>query len=447
MSSAPSPTSSRPPGPRGEPVLGNFRAYRRDPFRLLLEGTREFGPVTRYALGPIPVFLVTDPDHVKQVLVDKAAIYPKAIFFQRLKVLVGDGLLTSEGELWKRQRRMSNPSFHRDAIAGFAATIADVTRSELDQWEPLARRGQAIDFDAALMALTLRLIGRTIFGMDLAAEAAALLPVITQALTLTDRRVFGLLPMPMWLPTPRNLALRRATSAIDALVYRVIAARRREPRADLVSTLLAARDEETGEAMGDRQLRDEIITLILAGHETTGCALGWTFHLLGQHPDAEASAVAEAAAAPADPLALARTPYITQVVQESMRLFPPGWVFSRQAAARDEIGGFEVAPGTQIFLSPFVTHRLAHLWPDPDTFKPERFTEPGVAGRPRFAYFPFGGGQHLCIGSSLARMELGIAIPMILQRFEVKMAPGSKVTPRATITLRPTGLRARLTVR
>jgi cytochrome P450 len=411
-----------------------------------MEGLNRYGDVFRYQLGPLVFHQVAHPDHVKHVLLDNQKNYPRSWYYGRTKVVVGEGLVTTEGAPWRRLRRMVQPAFHHQRVAALAGVMTEATGAMLGRWRDHAsqRGGEPLDVAAELIALTLRVVGRALLGVDLGGEADRLGPAITTALEYADHRVNDLLLLPTAVPTPRNLRFRRARRTLDTLVFDILARRRRageDGTHDLLSMLLAARDEETGEGLTDRELRDQLLTFIGAGHETTAVALAWTLYLLDRHPEADARVRAEVAEAldGRTPTAadLPRLAYTRRVIEESLRLYPPVYGLVRDALHADEIGGFHIPARSMIILSPYVTHHHPGVWPDPERFDPDRFLPERSAGRPRFAWFPFLGGPHQCIGQEFALMEATLVVAMIAQSFRLRLAPGARVEPKPMLSLRP----------
>ena len=418
---------------------------RRDPLAFVEALAREYGDAVCLGLGIVDVYLFHHPDAVKHVLQDNNQNYVKGEVIGRVKVLIGEGLFTSEGDLWRRQRRLAQPAFHRERIAGFADTMVRRTAERLARWEPAVRRGEPIEVASEMNALTLTLVVETLFGRDLSGEAADAGRALRVALEGTAHRAMTYVVPPMWVPTARNRALRAAVRTLDALVYNIIDGRRlaHAPGDDLLGMLMSARDEGTGEGMSRGQLRDEVMTFLLAGHETTAVALAWTWYLLARHPEIAEQARAETLAVlgDRDPTLddLPRLPLARMVVEEAMRLYPPVWGIGRQAVAADRIGGYDVPAGALVNLSPWVTHRHPAFWPEPDRFDPERF-RPGVERtRPRFAYFPFSGGPRLCIGESFALLEAQLVVAMMLRRYRLALVDDRPIVPEPTLTIRPRG--------
>jgi cytochrome P450 len=429
---------------------------RRDPLGFLLEGHRKYGEVFRYQIAHFLFHQVAHPDHVRHVLQDRWRNYPRSRFYNRTKEVIGNGLVSSEGEPWRWQRRMCQPAFHHARVEALAGTMTDAVEAMLRRWEPLAARGtgresgRPVDIYPEFMRLTLSIAGRTLFGVDLGEEADVIGPTITSLMHWLEYRVNNLLSLPAWVPTPRSLRFRRDIRVMESFVNGMIDDRRKAggnpaaERTDLLSILMLARDEETGAALSDLQLRDHLITFIGAGHETTAVALSWTFYLLGRHPEVERRVREEVAS-----VVNGRTPtaadvprlrYTRQVIEESMRLYPPVYALLRDAVEADEIGGFPIPAGSIIILSQYVTHRHPDFWEAPvERFDPDRFSPELVAARPRFAFFPFLGGPHQCIGNDFAMMEMALVVAMVLQRYDLRLASTEPVLPLPMMSLRPRG--------
>jgi cytochrome P450 len=432
--------------------LAFLRALRNDPTGLLLTAQRTYGDVCEYRMARRLCF-VFHPEGVQHVLKENARNYDKrTIGYQKLKLALGDGLLTSEGDFWLKQRRIIQPAFHRDRLRHFGEVMTGSAEEMLIRWRESARAGRPLDVAAEMMRLTLEIIGLTMFSIKLTEDADELGHMTTVALEYINQRMTSwtaAFDFPEKLPTPNNRRFRAAQQRGDELVLAIIEARRRggAVHRDLLSMLMEVRDADTGEGMSDRQLRDEVLTVFAAGHETTANALAWTWALLSRHPD-----VGRRLRAELDETLGGRTPttddlprleYTSMVVKEAMRLYPPAWVVSRNALADDVIGGYRVRAGTVVVVSPFVTHRHASYWDNPEGFDPERFRAEREI--PRYAYFPFGGGPRFCVGNNFATMEMQLVLATIAQRFEVQLVPGFPVEMDPLVTLRPRhGVHARL---
>lgn len=433
------------PGPVGGVLSGNIWEAWADPLKLFAEGVREHGHHVRFRFGWLRYHLIDDPASAHHVLVENARAYVKSRNYAGLKILLGQGLLTSEGEFWKRQRRLAQPAFHRQRLAGFADQMVACTNDQLDRWErELVPRRPLFDLHGEMMRLTFRIVGRTLLSKDLDGEARAFGDALNVALKWTNEYVESVVKVPPWVPTPKNRRFGRAARTLEGLVDGIVAERRAAgdaaPHDDLLAMLMEVKDESTGETMSDRQLRDELITLVLAGHETTANSLAFTFDLLARHPAVARrlrAEVAEVLGDRAPTLAdLARMPYGKAVVEESLRLFPPAWVVERDAIEADEVGGLPIEPGATVAVSPYILHRRPDLWPDPEGFDPERFLRPDP-DRPKLAYMPFGAGPRTCIGNAFAMMEMQLVLPMIVRRFRLELEPHARVELDPSVTLRP----------
>lgn len=423
------------PGPRGMPLSGNLYSFRRDVLRLLTESRARFGDVVRFRLGPLVFHLVAHPDGIRRVLQERAEQYDKETRSSaKIRGMTGLGLLTAGGALWHRQRRLMQPGFRPAAVAGFVARMEEATDAMLERW----RRQRNAPFDLApdMMRLTYTIAGSTLFSADVSGDTEAVERAMAVLLARTYRRLERIFDLPLAVPTPANRRFRDARATLDRVVYRILAERRKQDSGgapqDLLSILLQARDEETGEGMSDEQLRNEVLTLLLAGHETTANALTWTFFLLARNP-----AAAERLSAEVDrERDLAGLACTERVIHEAMRLYPPIWIMERRAVAEDEIGGFRIPAGSTVVVSPWVTHRHPQLWEDPERFDPDRFTEERSADRPLLAYLPFGAGPRYCIGGHFAMTEALVIVSRVLRAFRLRLAPGRPVEPLPGITLR-----------
>jgi len=437
-------TAPLPPGPRGEPLLGNLRALRRDPLGFFTAQVREYGDAVRIRVGPAYATMLAHPDLVRYVLQDNARNYNKQTRgFAVLRELLGQGLLTSEGDFWLRQRRLAQPAFHRQRLAGFARTMVDATEDLAHALEPHVASGQPFDVAEDLTHLTLRIAGLTLFGTDVGGESRAVGDALGLVQTFANSHLTQLIQLPLALPLPSHRRFERAVGTLDRVVRAIIERRRREggEHHDLLQMLMEARDEDTDERMSDTQLRDEVMTLLIAGHETTASALAWTVMLLSQNPEArrnlEAELARELSGRPPTVEDLPRLALTRRVVDESLRLYPPAWMLSRAAIQDDIVGGFRVPRGSYVLILPWVLHRHPKLWENPEVFDPDRFLPEREKERPRFTFFPFGGGPHQCIGNQFALMELVLVLATLLQRVRLDLAPGYSLVPAPAITLRP----------
>ncbi len=429
-----------PPGPTGGIPLQRIRAFRRDPLAFLTGVSRRYGDVARFRIGPRRFYLLAHPDHAREVMVVRHRNFIKSLALQRARVLLGNGLLTSEGEAHLRQRRLAQPAFHRDTVAAMGETMARHARRAAEGWKD----GEKLDLAREMNRLTLNVAGETLFGADVQREADEISGALTDALSLFTRLSNPLGPLLDRLPVPATLRGRRARVRLDASIYGIIEARRRsgEDRRDLLGLLLAARDEEGGGGgMDDEQLRDEVLTLFLAGHETTANALSWTWHLLAAHPQAEAALHAEVDALDRDPTAadVPRLPFTRAAFAESMRLYPPAWAIGREPLEDFEIGGYRIPAGTIVLMSPYLSHRDPRWWTDAEAYRPERWMPENEDALPRQAYFPFGGGPRKCIGEGFAWTEGILLLATLARRWRFGRCGAPPPRTQPLITLRPSG--------
>jgi cytochrome P450 len=413
----------------------------RDPLAFLSALAKQYGDIARIPLGAETLYLLNHPDLIREVLVTQHRNFHKGRGLERAKTLLGEGLLTSEEDVHLRQRRLAQPAFHRQRIAAYGATMAAYAARRRDRW----RDGTVIDAHREMMALTLAIVGKTLFDADVEHEAAE----IGEATATTFESFNALFYLPFGerlerIPIPATLRFRKARARLDATIYRLIEERRRSgtDHGDLLSMLLLAQDTEgDGSGMTDLQLRDEAMTLFLAGHETTANALTWTWYLLSQHPDVEARFHAEVdatlGARPATADDVSQLPYTRMVLAESMRLYPPAWIVGRRAIAPVQVRGFTIPTRTIVLLCQYITHRDPRWFPNPDRFDPDRWAPKVAAERPKFSYFPFGGGPRVCIGEQFAWMEGVILLATIAQRWRLRLVPGHPVALKPMITLRP----------
>jgi cytochrome P450 len=431
------------PGPSGYLPLSMFLRLRRDPLHYLTEVARRYGDVVSLRLGGRQAYLLAYPAHIQHVLQDQPDAYRKGTSVARIKPLFGEGLTTSEGALWRRQRDLMQPLFHWKRLLRWTDLITEPMAAMLERWEPLAARGQPLDLAAALRHLTAGIMRQILFGPAARPNALAAEQALTLAVGQLDRRAWAVLPPPLWLPTRQNRQLLQARRTLDTYVHGCIAADRRlGPEGDdLLMRLCGARDDTTGEPMSATQLRDEAVTLWIAGQTTVAAALAWTGFLLAQSPEVGCTLHAELATVlngrRPTPHDFPRLRYTRRVIEESLRLFPPTWVTARTPMSDDEIGGHRIPSGSVLLLSPYVLHRHSALWEHPARFDPERFTPERAMARPRFAYFPFGGGPRQCLGQNLAMLEMQAILAMVAQAYELRLVPGHPVVPDARITLRP----------
>jgi cytochrome P450 len=431
--------SVRPPGPKSKPLVGNVFEFRRDPIGFLTTLAQTYGDIVHFKLGSQDVFLLNHPDYIKDVLVTNSRLFHKSRGLEFARRFLGNGLLTSEDDFHRRQRRLVQPAFHRDRIAAYGVVMADYSARLAERWQD----GTTVDVAQEMMRLTLSIVAKTLFDADVEAEAKE----IGQALT-DVRQVFRRVTMPFSdlvgrLPLPSNRRFRRARERLDATIYRIIHERRASgtDRGDLLSMLLLAQDEEGNSGgMTDLQVRDEAMTLFLAGHETTANALTWTWYLLSQNPDAEARLHEELDAVLAGQLPtldhVPRLRYTEMVFSEAMRLYPPAWAIGRRAMSSYRIDDYLLPERSIVLMSQFVMHHDPRFFPDPHRFNPERWMPEAQAARPKFSYFPFGGGPRVCIGESFAWLEGVMVLATLAQKWSMRLVPGHPVEIEPLITLR-----------
>jgi cytochrome P450 len=431
LATAPAPSLPAPP------FVGVLADLQRDPLGVMQRAAAQ-GPVVRLPLPLVEAWALNHPRHAEHVLVSHARNFAKQTRgYEMLRKVLGNGLVTSEGAFWKRQRRIAQPAFHRERLAGFADSMVSAATEAVASWPEHA----PFDLAHALMHCTLRIVGQTMLSTDVTREAEAVGDALTVVLGHLIRRTVSPFAPPEWVPTPGNRAFARALATLDQAVLGVITQRRREgPKADLLSMLMDQADPETGEVMDDQQLRDEVMTVFLAGHETTANALAWTFALLGQAPDVLERVVAEVDAAlgarPATLADLPRLPLLARVIKESLRLYPPVWALGRTVLEDDVLDGVRLRKGALVFVCPWSLHRLPEFWPRPETFDPERWLG-STSGSERGAYLPFSLGQRKCIGDGFALAEAQLLLATIVQRATVQLVPGQRFVPEPVITLRP----------
>ncbi len=439
MKTAPAGKPRRPPGPpRTSPLRALFTSPARRLARLQ-KLARQYGDIVSLGMPGEEVVFVNHPDLIREVLVTQSRNFAKGRGLEVIKPFLGEGLLTSEGERHRRQRRMMQPAFHHRRIAAFAEAMTAHAEGTTANW----RDGQRLQISEEMMQLTLAIVSQTLFGSELAADAKEVGPALTAMMKSFPLMMLPFAEVLQKLPLPRLRRMRVAHARLDEIIYGLIDQRRArsEEGDDLLSMLIQAQDEEDPtRTMSDRQVRDEAMTIFLAGHETTANAMNWIWYLLSQNPEAEAKLHAELDAVLAGrrpTLAdLSRLVYTEQVVSESLRLYPPAWLIGRRAIAACQLGGYEIPPRTIVLMSQFILHRDTRYFSDPLRFAPERWTAERKAALPKFAFFPFGGGPRQCIGEGFAWMEASLLLATIARKWRLELVPGFPVAPQPLVTLR-----------
>jgi len=429
------------PGPKGHPLLGIAMDFRRDPTGTFFRLEKQYPDISFFRFSYLKMVFLTKPDYIKHVLATNNKSYHKGIEYEQLKLTLGEGLLTSEGSFWLRQRRLSQPSFHRKKIALFVDTMVNSTQELLNDWA--TRDQEKLDVLPEMMKVTLDVIGKTMFSSQVKSQAEVVENALGVLVEDAFRRIQAMLRVPLWIPTPNNRQTRKAITNLDKVIFALIDQRRAtgESQDDLLSMLMEAEDADTGERMSDMQLRDEAMTIFIAGHETTANVLTWALYLMAKNPAVQEKLVAEVdAVLQGKPPTMEHTTqldYTRMVLEETMRLYPPAWAIGRKAIEDDTIGGYKINKGDNILICPLATHRSEQFWDQPLAFRPERFSKAAAKERHRFEYFPFGGGPRLCIGNNFAMLEMQIILTMLVQRYRFRHCEGHRVEMAPLVTLRP----------
>jgi cytochrome P450 len=424
-------------------LLGDIPELRRDMLSWMHNSFAEVGPTYRGRLLRRKIYITKDPAAVKHVLQDNNKNYKKSFGYDILKLFLGQGLLTSEGDFWLRQRRLAQPAFHRKRLEALSKVMTEESAVWAEKWAKIRKEGGTVDINEEMMAVTMRIVARALFSANVDDD----IPVIGKNMALLNDfamdRIQSPFPTPTWIPTPRRKAFKNATSRVDSVIYRIIESRRghTEKYDDLLSMLMEVQDEETGEQMTNLQLRDECMTIFVAGHETTAVSMSWIFDLLSRHPEKLKNLQDELNSVlggrPPALEDLSRLVYTRYVIDEALRLYPPGWVIGRKSLGEDELSGFHVEKDTNILLNAYESHRIPELWDRPLDFVPERWGKPSIKELPRFAYYPFGGGPRLCIGNNFALMEMTFLLAALAQGNAFIPTQERPIAMDPLITLRP----------
>jgi cytochrome P450 len=438
LAGSPLPARHRPPGPRGHPLVGSLPEFARDVLGFFTACSRDHGDLVFFRLAASEVFFLQNPQDIETVLLTQRGNFIKhTFFFRHVTAIFGNGLLTSEGDFWLRQRRLAAPAFHPDRIAGYGNVMASFADRLAGRW----RSGEVRDVYRDLLRATMEIVSKTLFDSEVAEEIDEIERSFDRIIREIAKRFRRPFRIPDAVPTPGNLRYRSGVARLDGLVRGILGHRRAQPgdRGDLLSMLLAARDED-GRPMSDKQVRDEVVTLFIAGHETTAIALSWALVLLAGHPEVDERLWREVSETLGDRLPCAadlpRLPYVEAVVKESLRLYPPAYVIGREALADCALGGYTVPARATIYFSPWVLHRDSRWFEEPERFRPERWLDDSMARLPKYAFLPFGGGPRVCIGERFAMMETVLVLAALLRRFRFEPA-GPDPLPFPSVTLRP----------
>ena len=427
------------PGPRGNVLLMPTRSIRKKTHEYLLRLEKEYGDVSKIKFGPFTVIYLANPDYIEYVFLNRD-IYTKIQEGGMLRILLGNGLLTSEGDFWLKQRRLIQPVFHKQRLDRFIQKISESTDEMLADWEK--KNGETIDVYNEMNRVTLDIVGKTLFSVNVKSEFDKVNSALTKIMTAIRNRS-RFMRFPLWVPLPSHLRIEHNRKVLDETISEIINQRRNATGKfdDLLTMLMEVEDADTRERMTDKQLRDEVLTIFIAGHETTANALAFTLYLLAKNPEAKKRLQKEI-----DELftgremtfeKLQKLEYTTMVIKESMRLYPPAWMVPREAAKDDVIGGYQIKKGDKVLTSPYAMQRSPRYWKNPDAFMPERFTAENMKDMPRYAYYPFGGGARMCVGNNFAMMEMQIVLAKICAHFDFVLPESFELELLPLITLRP----------
>ncbi len=441
---------ARPLPQHDESSYRSFLALKRNPLSWLMSLSMRY-PIVEVRLGRRRLVVVHQPEHVQHILIKNARNYTKQTRgYQMIRKVLGNGLVTSEGDFWMRQRRIAQPAFHRKRLAMLGEGMVKATQEMVEGWGEAVARREVVEVNEAMMGLTLRIVGEALLGVDVTGASSQVGDAVEEVLEFVAVQTRSL-PLTDALPTPSKMRFRRSKAVLDQVVQGIIDERRADDRdrGDLLSMFMAVQDEETGERMTDGQLHDEVMTMFLAGHETTAMTLTWTLMLLSQHPAerrrvvAELAEVLEGRAPTIDDLG--QLPFLERVIKESMRLYPPVPMVARTVVDEDEIDGWRLNKDHYVVINTWATHRSPEYWDNPEGFDPDRFLPERFDAVPKLAYSPFSAGQRKCIGDNFAMMEARLVLATLLQQVELDLAVGQTIVPEAHVTLRPaTGLKMRL---
>ncbi|MEV6342955.1 cytochrome P450 [Actinoplanes sp. NPDC051851] len=433
----------RAPGPRARGPMGSLLPYRRNPAEFLLTMQRDHGEVVRLNFGPYLVHLVTEPEAVWRVLTENHANYCRGRFYEQFKLVMGTGLLTTDGDQWRSHRRAVQPAFARAAIGGIVPNVVGAAREMLDRWDRAQRADEPVDLIAEALRVTLVTLSTSLFGFDIRPNVPVLRKVVEESIDVMFPHGYVGEMLPGWLPTRRNRLIAANRRILDGVVDEVRENHARTGGGGLLGLMEAARDAD-GRPWTDQEMRDELLTIYLAGHETTATALCWTLYAIAQHRWVAEEIEAEVDRVLGDGEPTAETlndlPYTGMVVQEALRLYPPIWLYPRDATGPDILAGYDIPAGSSLLLSPFVSHRNPRVWENPEAFDPGRFAPDAPGKPPRMSYFPFGGGPRQCVGNVMALMELRLIVAMVVARYRLELVPGRFTRyGDSVISMRPMG--------
>lgn len=431
-------------GPQSRGFWGSLAAFQEDPFLFLSDAHHQHGDFVKFRVGPLYFYSVAHPDYVKQILITNRKNYHRdRKFLAEATPFLGQGLLTTDDEVWARLRRIAQPVFHAKHMANYAAMISQEATTYIQRWDRLEFTEKPFNIVDEMLSLTLNTVAPILFGTNSIPEWQTFIHTVNLLQAEVSERLLTPITLPLWVPTSHNRQIRQALQTIDRIIFNIIAEYRHSQRSgqNLMNELIEARDELTGEALSDQEIRDQILTLLIAGYETTASAMTWFWYLLAQHPEVEQKLRQEIATTLGNTAPtyqdLPRLTYTKMVIQEVLRLYPPIWIFARSPLQRDRLGDYELPAPTIAYISPLVIHRHPGFWESPDEFRPERFDPALEQPYPELAYIPFGSGARSCIGRNFAMMMMQLIIPKILQDYHFQLVPNQRVKPKFDITLHP----------
>ena len=424
-------------------LLGNVGKFYADPLYYIQNASEEVGDIFKLSSPFVDIITITNPEHIKHVLQNNNKNYHKGLSYRRVKPLIGEGLLTSEDDFWRQQRRLAQPAFYKARLERLFEIMQETVQDFIAEWKEKYKDGDKVNFSIEMNRLALLIVSNALFQSDVKAEMQIITENLEQALKRAMERIQKPWLLPMWIPTPENLKEQKVLHLMKDVIRKIIVKRKSEDKSydDLLDMLLHAQDEESGVKMTEKQLMDEVTTIFMAGHETTANALAYAFYLLNKHPEANQKLYKEGTEMLANEglnFGNSRNlTYTKQVIQETLRMYPPAWVISRLSLAEDTIGDYKIPPRTNVLINIFTMHHLEKYWEEPEQFKPERFEEEAFSKVHKFVYFPFGGGPRLCIGEQFAWLEMILAITHINQAFSFEAVEGYELELLPLITLRP----------